>query len=425
MEQMFRSGHEKKREPIAMKRFAANQTRSIHLLQTGLCLLILLFLSSPLAFFAEAAEDREVIVCFGHSRIYKDTTAAKKEAVSRALLKTVQSAALKMIAKDDLTGHFELIATVLDKHRDAFIQDYRILKEFQTDKAYHVLVEATVSGQKIEKAFADAGFDLSPKDLPSVLLMVAEKNIDDIGFNYWWKQGYADFSGGVAEPVIRRAFSGNGFAVISPDPDSGALDDELLASGMGAEPADYQAALVAGRMGADLVVLGRARVKTLENRMGQGVRSFRADVQLNIIDAETGEKLASVTEKALNVSDDPDKGSKKALADAAYAAASQLSEQTVSLWRNIEKHKQTFQIRIRGQRILPYLERLRAAIRQHPGVSDLQTTEMTSANAVLEMHYTRSAQQLANHLLMQSFDGFGINILKISPKTLHIELIPG
>jgi hypothetical protein len=50
---------------------------------------------------------------------------------------------------------------------------------------------------------------------------------------------------------------------------------------------------------------------------------------------------------------------------------------------------------------------------------------MTSANAVLEMHYTRSAQQLANHLLMQSFDGFGINIMKISPKTMHIELIPG
>lgn len=407
-----------------MKRFAANQTRSIHLLQTGLCLLILLFLSSPLAFFADAADDPEAIVCFGHSRIDKDTTAAKNKAVSRALLKTAQSAALKIIAKDDLTGHFELIAPVIDKHQDAFIQDYRILKEFQTDKTYHVLVEATVSGQKIEKVLADAGFDLTPKDLPSVLLMVAEKNIDDIGFDYWWKQGYADFSGGIAEPVIRQTFSGTGFAVISPDPDSGALDDELLASGMAAEPADYQAALVAERMGADLVVLGRARVKALENRMGQGVRTFGADVQLNVIDAENGEKLASVTEKALNVSEDPDKGSKKALADAAYAAASQLSEQTVSLWRNIEKRKQTFQIRLRGQRILPYLERLRAAIRQHPGVSDLQTTEMTSANAVLEMHYTRSAQQLANHLLMQSFDGFAINIMEISPKTMNIEMVP-
>lgn len=408
-----------------MKRFAANQIRPVHLLQTALCLLILLFLSSPLTFCADAADARQTIVSFGHSRIDKDTTAAKKEAVSRALLKSVQSAALKMMAKDDLTGHFELIATVIDTHRDGLIQDYRILKEFQTDKAYHVLVEATVSGQKIEKVLADAGFDLTPKDLPSVLLMVAEKNFDDIGYNYWWKQGYADFSEAVAEPVIRQAFSGAGFDLISPDPDSGALDDELLASGMAAEPADYQAALVAGRMGADLVVLGRARVKALENRMGQGVRSFRADIRLNVIDAETGEKLATVTEKALNVSEDPDKGSKNALADAAYAAASQLSEQSVSLWRNIEKRKQTFEIRIRGQRILPYLERLRAAIRQHPGVSDLQTTEMTSANAVLEMHYTRSAQQLANHLLMQSFDGFGINIMKISPKTLQIELIPG
>jgi len=394
-----------------------------HLLKTTACVLLLaLFFPSPVA--AAPSADSETIVGFGHSRIHNDPSAAKKQAVSGALLNTVRAAALKMISAPDISDHFELIATVIDKHQDAFIQDYRILEEFHTDKTYQVLVQATVSTRKMEKALADAGFHLTPEDLPAVLVMVAEKGIDDLGFNYWWKQGYAGFESTTAGSVIRQALSRAGFSVISPDPDNGALDDERLASGISAEPADYQAALLAERMGADFVVTGRAEAKALSNRMGKDVRTFRADLQLHVIDAKSGEKMTTLSEKALTVSEDPEQGGRNALADAAYTAGSKLSEQTASLWRNAAETREKFHIRVQGRRVLPYLERLRRAIRQHPGISDLQTTEMTSENAVLEMKYSESAQQLGNHLLMQSFDGFAINIMEISPKTMNIEMVP-
>ncbi|MFW6284180.1 MAG: hypothetical protein ACOC1H_02185 [Desulfosalsimonas sp.] len=406
-----------------MKLFHNTSTLCRPLLKTAACMLLLaLFFLHPAA--AAPSADSETIVGFGHSRINSDPSAAKKEAVAGALLNTVRAAALKMIPASDISEHFELVATVIDKHRDAFIQDYRILKEFDTDKTYQVLVQATVSTRKMEKALADAGFHLTPGDLPAVLIMIAEKGIDDLGFNYWWKQGYPGFGSTTAGTVIQQALSRAGFSVISPDPDNGALDDERLASGLGAEPADYQAALLAERMGADLVVAGRAEAEALSNRMGKDVRTFKADIQLHVIDAKSGEKLTTISEKALTVSEDPEQGGRNALADAAYTAGSELSEQTISLWRNAAETREKFQIRVHGKGLLPFLERLRQAIRQHPGVSDLQTTEMTSENAVLEMKYAESAQQLGNHLLMHSFEDFGINIMEISPKSMNIEMIP-
>lgn len=385
-------------------------------------LLIILFYASE-AFCVRDSSAEHVIVSIGHSRIYSDVANAKRAAVSDGLLSVVQNTASQLLSEEELTENFGTVAGVLLRQQDEFIQSYRILEESQTEKHYQVLIQATVSKQKIKEAFTSAGLRAAPVKMPSVLFMIAEKNIDDLGFEYWWHKGYSKYSAQVALSPIKQVFLQKGFTVIEPDQrDTG---ERELFSGidLDSEPADYEASIVANRLGADIVVVGRATAEATSNRMGEDIRTFKASVNLRVIDTTTGENLTTVREQDMTVSRNPEKAGKNALADAAYRAGGQLSDRIVSLWRRASQTAGKFKINIKGDMLLTHLEKVRSTLKQQPGVSELRTTEMTAESAALALDYEGTPQELADKLLMQSFAGFGINISDITSEGLSVELI--
>ncbi|MCF8035928.1 MAG: hypothetical protein K9K62_03535 [Desulfobacteraceae bacterium] len=369
-----------------------------------------------------AAAESQTIVAFGGSRIYNDVASAKNAAVSRGLLSAVQTAAAQLISHRELTENFGTIAGMLSSRQDAFIQDYRILKEFRSEKHYQVLVQATVSKQKIKQAFSQEGIQTESDQMPAVLLMVAEKNTDDLGFDYWWRQGYGDFSQPASVSPIKRVFTRKGFTLVQPDSGGGSPGDLFSGIDPGARPSDHEASLLANRLNADIVIVGTAVAEATSNRMGENTRTFKADVELRVIDAGTGKALTTVQKRALTTGEDPDKESKDALADAAYQAGKHLADRVAPLWRNAEQAGDQFMIRVQGDSVLLYLEDLRSALREQSGISGIQTSEMTGNSATLTVDFKGTARELANHLLVQSFDRFGINIREISEDGMSVQL---
>ncbi len=386
-------------------------------------LILCMVFSAAEALGQPALSGEEKIITIGHSRIYSDIDSAKQAAIYEGLLSAVQNAAFRLISTKEMTGNFKTVAGVLVRLRGDFIQGYRILEEYQTEKHYQVLIQATISIKKIKEAFARAGLSPAPARMPSVLFMIAEKNIDDMKFDYWWRGGYLSSSDQAVLSPIRQIFTQKGFKVIEPDSAETSNKDLLSGLHIGEEPADYQASIVASRLNADIVVVGKATAEAAANRMGEDVRTFRARVNLRVIDAGTGEKLTTTREQAMNVSQDPDKGAKNALADAAYQAGRQLADRISSLWRNASQTADKFMIRVQGEDILPHLEKLRSALKEQPGISELRTTEMTASQAILAVDYQGTAQELADNLLMQSFERFGVNISEISAEGMSVELI--
>lgn len=379
------------------------------------------FLAGPIH-AGPAPEAPQTIIAFGHSRIHNDVASAKNAAVSRGLLSAVQTAAADLISGQDLTENFATIAEMLSSRQDAFIQDYRILKEFRSEKHYQVLVQATVAKQKIQKAFNRAGIRTAPEQMPAVLLMVAEKAIEDLNFDYWWRRGYGDFSQPASASPIKQVLTREGFTLVQPD--SGSVSARDLFSGIDpdARPADHEASLLANRLNADIVIVGTAVAEATSNRMGENVRTFKADVDLRVINAGTGKTLTSVRKQALTVGENPDKGGRDALADAAYQAGKHLADRVAPLWRKAEQTSDKFMIRIRGDSVLLHLEDLRSALRDQSGVSGIQTSEMTGNSATLAVDFEGTARELANNLLLQSFERFGINIREISEDGMSVQL---
>lgn len=386
-------------------------------------LMLILILSAAAAHGEEASSENRTVVAFGSSRADRDVSSSKTASVSQALLSAVRIAASELISAEDLRENFETLTELLDEKREDFIRDFRILEEFQGEKKHHVLLQATVSNRKIMEMLESEGIKEAREQMPSLLLMIAEKNMDDIDYEYWWRTGYSKFLNLSSVPPIKQIFTDNGYTLITP-PSEGTKGMDLIEDiNPDAEPADYEVSLIAGRLGADLVVTGKAEAKTTANSMGEDVRTFRGSVNLRVVDAQTGETLTTVREQSITVSKDQEKGGKNAMADAAYKAGNQLSGRIASIWRKGSEPENELTINIKGEPLLGQLEKLRNTLKQQSGVSELRTTEMTAKSAALVLNFEGSAQELADSLLVQSFDNFGVNISEVSPEGFVVELI--
>ncbi|MGM0452302.1 MAG: hypothetical protein ACQERN_03950 [Thermodesulfobacteriota bacterium] len=396
-------------------------------LRIALCLLAAILLAGPLITTDAAAQSDssgKTVISFGDSRIYKELSSAKNAAISQSLLSALQTTAADMLSQTELTENFETVTNVLTDHRDELVQGYKILKEMRTDRYYRVLIQTTINPAPIRQKLAEAGLRTGPDRLPSVIFMVAEKQLNDIGYQYWWRSGGTLYESEDAVLPMIEALSKEGLPVIEPQ--QAAMGGQLPHDGkkLDATPANHEAAKLAEKLGAELVVVGTATAKATANRMGENIRTYKGLINVRVLTTDTGEKLTTLRQQAVTGGEDPEAASANALSDAAYQAGRQLADRIVPLWEKTEQAEKTLTLSVSGKNILPHLEKFRQVVRNTKGVTKLQAREMTPDAATLRIVCESTPQELADNLILQSYDPFGINIAEVLSDGLKIELMP-
>jgi len=171
------------------------------------------------------------------------------------------------------------------------------------------------------------------------------------------------------------------------------------------------------------VVVGTSRVEPSSNRMGEDMRTMKAAVDVRVLRTDNGETLTTVREDAVTVGENPETTAENALTDAVSQAGRQLASRIIPLWSRSEAGTGKLTISVTGENILPHLERFRQALQKIRGVSSLQTRQMTPNSATLEIQHKGTPQELADTLLLRSYDQFGINITGVSPESIEVELL--
>ncbi len=371
---------------------------------------------------AQSANDSTTVVAAGYSRIYGNVEDAKGAALAESLRFAVQKAASEILFEDQMTGDFETISSILYTNPNQFIQNYRILREFQAGRSYRVLIRATVITDKIKEDLASAGMQTRPDELPSVLFMVAERHLDEINYRYWWQRG--------SLPVVHRATSPmaailmeKGFSVIDPGHATGNINTHHQGLLLTATPANYEAAVFGRRMGAQLVVLGTAEVSPGTNRIGDDFRTYIGSVNLRVIDTKTGQQLTTLRREMIAAGNDPERFSINAMADAAYQAGMQLSSRIESLWRQMAAPTGGIMLSLSGPDILSNLEHFRRTIAGFRDISSVRTMRLSPDIATLWVDFKGTPDELVDRLLKQSYGAFGINVTNISDDKLTIQIV--
>lgn len=350
-----------------------------------------------------------------------DIPGARQAAVSAALEQALVNAVAQVVSPQVFAANLAfLYGQILPSAQD-YVVLYRVLGEATHKNLYLVGVESRINLGMLEQTLTDAGIINVDTGRPVVLLLIAEQTPGDVLPRYWWGNNPEQYLSH-AETRIARILEQNRFKI----------------AGMGTErpvPASYDirfpsiydkasAMDLAGRLNADLVVIGRAGAAESLNRMGDE-KIFDAVIHLEALDVKARQPVAAVEHRSAARSDATGPGDVQALIQAAELAAADMLEKVDRFWAQSLRKETRFDVQIEGNGFLPRYIALKKRFAEMREIENIQPKEVGSEHAVMEMVYKGSPSHFANSIMLTTFDGFGIEVIEVTDSFVKIRFIDG
>ncbi|MCD6184701.1 MAG: hypothetical protein J7K84_02750 [Deltaproteobacteria bacterium] len=385
--------------------------------------LFIIFLSSlllPVTATAEKKLQTSIVNVIGAGRVCNNNISkSRKQAIANSLLSALDIVLSDIIERDSLIRNFEKLNKIFYKHTDQYITDYKVLAELSSGNRYIVMVQATVSTNKVKTKLANEGILLGKSPLPKILFLITEQNIYDSFPKYWWGRETTLLKS-TAESIMAESMAGKGFYVINHAVGMPSLDEDAINYPMNLN--DMEAVKIGTRLKADIVVIGSAVASKTINTMGSNIRAFKGIIDVRVLRTNTGAEIAATKKDALSVNSDEIKGAKKALANAGQLVAEELSTQIIAALQD-KKKTEMLEVLVQGTENLSNFVMFRKALESMPGITNVQIKEMNSGEATIIVLFQGNAKELADALMLKTFVMFGININELSENYLKIKLI--
>lgn len=345
-----------------------------------------------------------------------DMSASRNAAIAQSLISAVIEVLTEMVPPETFEGHFQVISENILSQTDQFIRDYKMLTESTHGKQHRVLVRATVSVQRMEKVLKQSGIYVGQKTYPKVLYCIAEKQANDLNFQYWWGGHYMGRFG-TAGTAISRISEEKGLVVIRPGTTLPMVADSARLS--------VPEAISLGReLQADVVVIGEAVADEAANTIGSTLQSYRGSVLLRAYGVLNSKEIGQARQVAVASAADPLSGGNAALEKASLLAGEELTAQILSTWFTEGAGASKVEIFVQGiSGNIANFVKFRGALSSMSGVDSVQRKEMQSDTAVLLVDYQGNVRALADALLRQSFDTFSLKIAEPEANTLRLQLV--
>ena len=346
---------------------------------------------------------------------------AREEAIANSLISAVKTAAADLLPMGTLVAHFPTLNQILFENPAQFIQAYKVLGEYKHDRKYRVLVQATVQVEKVVGQLAGVGIIKKESAMPGILFFITEQNPETASPQYWWSGEDQRFLVTSGEKALGEIMRKKGFAVV----DHGSTTSSARIDPIIRKPnlSNTEAAEIGTRLKADVVVIGISTARDTLNTMGGDRKSFKGTITARAVLTDTSEVIASTVQSAAAVNVDDTEGGRAAITAAGKLAAEQLAIEMTSVWRKNSAGKQTVEITVTGTRNLAGFVKLRKIVSTTSGVNRIQVREIRGNQATILANYPGSADELADELMHNDFESFGINISDISPGRLEIEIM--
>jgi hypothetical protein len=381
-----------------------------------------LFLLITGTVLAQETASVKTLEAIGSSAIYKDHVSRARElAIADGLEKALETVVAEQLPIETMIQYLPTLSEVVFGQNDRFIQDYQVLTEARTGDTYRVIVRARISIDGLQEQLSSAGIMVGRKPIPRVLFFITEQ---DIGAPPPKLCGGEDAMTGrpVAERKMAEVFKQKGFTLLSLENSSAEVESPVFSCNPDFN--NGEVAKLAGKLKADVVVVGKSVAELTTNVMEGDIKSFSGTVTVRAIRTDTGDTIASASEKSVTANTDERAGATAALAEAGTKAAEALSSTIIETWK-ADKGLAKIKIIVEGTHHLGNFVMFRRTLTQVPGVKELQTREFKADEATLVVSFEGSAKDLADALLVKTFDSFGINITEVLEGLLRIELLPG
>jgi hypothetical protein len=383
-----------------------------------------LMLTFSVAAFAQQRVQNKTYVVVGTSKIYGgNIQAAREAAISESLVSAVALMTEEVLEVSSLIEYFPQVNQIIYAKPDAYVLDYKVLTETDADNNYRVLVKARVAGDKIAKRLSSADILRAKVDLPAVLFFISEQNLQQDAPQYWWGKQMGGFEA-ITEATMADILKARGFAIVNHrGVDIGKTTD----LGNGATPtlSDEAAINIGTRLQADVIIVGTSIASPTASIMGDELKSFKAILNARVLRTQNSEELANISRISVTANINEAAGGREALTMVATLAGDDLAAQLDAAWRRLAERPAQVEVFVEGTGNLANFVKFRRALTGISGVEGIRVKEIKPNETTLIIDYKGKAEELAEALMRQNFENFGINIYEISNQILKIALVAG
>jgi len=322
---------------------------------------------------------------------------ARDAAIADALRKAIEQAVGAFVSSDTMVENYQVLSDTVYTQAQGFITGYTITNESQTPGFYQVQVRAEVSTGALRYELDAMGLLQMKVERPRVLFMIAEKNIGQKKYVYWW-WGETEYMGetvdiSASETALKEFFVNRGFNVVDI---SGSAWTFEISDAFRVEDLTRDGARSIGRdLNADIVVYGKAVATQGKSTPGSALGLYIADITAQAVRVDDGVVLGASSGHGISKNISAISGGMEALSKASAGLASTLVDQIMAKWSG----PQTVTVRLNGiidyKELADFKKRIKGMVR---GIDAVYQRSFSGGVAVLEVETGVSAQMIADDI---------------------------
>ncbi len=369
-----------------------------------------------------AAADEKKVVVKGEAAIFQnDKSTAKEKAIEQALRNAVEQVVGTYVKSSTLVENYITVEDKIFSQSKGFVKSWRELSAKEVDGVMEVEVEATVAAAKLKGSLDEIEWALAKKDYPRLMVLIAEQNIGESGYSYWWGNTTGSISMSQVENTLIDQLSPKGFIFVDPQVLAGKIQMKDAYKVTSAGISNQAAVEIANLTNAQVVLVGTA-IATNAGPVMQGskLQSGQCDITVRAINTDNGEILMTASVHAAEAHISPPTAGNKALIKGGKKLSEQIVKKLVDRWLNSTA---IVTLEVVGLTGYPMLDELQSALQNEVrGVKGVSLRKMMKDSAQIDLYYSGKVALLASELTQKTFKGIKVQVENMTANQLKLRV---
>jgi len=395
------------------------------LLGFTLGLLCVIFLSPlPSLFSEEPYSLDEAIITIGIGEIIgNDLVSTRERAIEDAQKKAIVQAVAREISLKIMEDNYKILNEKLYLQGQRFIESFKVLSEVPQGNFYRITIQFALSRNDLRNELKKLGITRQFSRIPRILLMVAEKDIGQKQYIYWWSYENSALPLTLMESILKGKLQERGIYVV----DHIALLKELVQYKRYSREINLSEEAMkeyGKQFDADIVINGNVEMDMIKAEGDNGMKSVQANIAAKAIQVENG-RVFMVTSLYAPASNTDEATAKR---EALKKALGMLSDQVTDLinrqWKGKADSKIIF-LKVVGlgnfSAFLTFKEEVKRRI---PEITGIYPRGISPENSQIDVETKLDIPTFVQMLTSRNFEGFNLNVLSSSPALIELKIDP-
>jgi len=353
-----------------------------------------------------------------------DRAIARDHAIQDALRKAVEQAVGTLVSSETMVQNFQTLNDKIYTQTQGYIQNYRVLSETPGSNVHQVTIQATVAIGDLEKDLQALGFLLGQVGKPRIMILVAEQQIGQQYYNYWWgahRGTQTDLN--VAENTIMDRFREKGFDIVDPQAQAGNI--KVPPAFQVVDLSNQNAITLGKQVDAEIVIIGKALARSVGSIAGTSMKSVQANISMRAIQIDNARILSSGNENSAAVHIDEVTGGVEAIKKASVKMSDKVMDDILKNFQKRVGATTMVQLVVFGLAGADDIRKFKTSVlSQVRGVEGIHERSFSENMVKMDVDVRGSAQSISQEMSRKDFPDFVVKVIRSTWNTLEVQVSP-